>query len=248
MILELKRRVNTTCTRTIALGLALIGVVSVSWLLSSHAFVARAQSSEPGAAAPLSRLRELGFSPASLAGAGGTVGVSQSAVSYLNGVDAELDVVAALKANHSTATIAYDQARMALRASGASSESVTAFEQAQSTLAITQSALAAAESDLRADVLEAITSQIGAAGVVICQRMIANRHRRVPEHFKALALTESQWKTLEIACLKAADEQPLRDEEAGLLSQCQNDPTAILVASRIQNNAPLIEAYFNQLD
>lgn len=171
-----------------------------------------------------------------------------SAVSHLEGMSADLTAIAGLEASHVAAVQEFEIARMALREGSASPARVAAFEQAQSALAAAESAMDAVETALRASVLEVIVSSVGAGGVAICERMITIRDRRAPEHFKALDLTEAQWETLEIACLKAADEQSLRPEEASILTQCENYPTAILVASRIQTNAPAIQAYFNQFD
>ena len=187
----------------------------------------------------------LGYSAVSIAAGGGVAGDATAAIANLAELDTELANLANLQSLRDFSAQGVAEIRESIWRGGASPARLSALSSAESELSTRQAAVDQAENSLRADVEEFLEYRLGASDMTVMARFHANRDRRVPENFKALDLSDSEWSTLESACVKSSRGLSLTGAESSILSQCQSDQLAILVASRLAANLVSIKAVFD---
>lgn len=211
---------------------------------------AHAQSSLPSAemlnAAAARQLIRFGFGPDAIAAAGGS-STGALAAALAGAQQEDLLALSALEADCEQAAQDVAELKAAIWRGGASTEQLSALQSAESELASRQPAVDQAEAALRGEMREFFVSALGAGNVILMERFNANRDRGVPDAMKALDLSDSQWLTLEAACVKSLRGLSLTTEESTLLAQGQSHATTVLVASRLQLNGPALQTCFHDL-
>lgn len=187
----------------------------------------------------------LGYSAVSIAAGGGVAGDATAAIANLAELDTELGNLANLQSLRDFSAQGVAEIRESIWRGGASVAQLSVLTAAESELAIHQAALDQAEGGLCAHLDAFLENALGASGTATMGRVHANRERRVPDHFKALELDDTDWHLLEAACVKSSRNIPLTADESSILTQCQSDPQSILVASRLATNLSPIESVFD---
>lgn len=117
-----------------------------------------------------------------------------------------------------------------------------ALAAARSSLATARAAQASAASGARAD----LTTLAGLSGesAAMLERVAANGARRVPDEYKALDLTAEAWDTLESACVKRDQNDPLSAAESAAITAAEQTAIVITARERLQTSGESLAQAF----
>jgi|GEM_PF-3713424 len=198
-------------TLTVIVGVALTAVSATA--IATSFSRTHAGSDPDGAATTVAPLtltaaklvaREVGFSSTALAASGCSAADAETLLSLVAAHPEDAGAIEDLQFDAARAAKALARAQDAAWRSGATPIRGLNVKTARSEAASTRSAMTARMKGLRSDMLTVLAGLVGVDDAAISARMVANAARPVPDAWKCLALSPSQWRTLEQAHAKSA--------------------------------------------
>ena len=223
-------------------GLILLLSIFVSSLCIRKSSALQTEPTADVASASVERLARMGVMPDALAASGGSATDLSDAFALLAAKQSDLDAAALLDSALSDAQRTARVRQRELWLGGPDDERSATLTAARTDLESKHATAERAQRALAEPVRELLAARLGADGFAAMDRFNDNAKRRVPNRFRGLTLSDGAWRTLESASSKSKHNAALNTAEASLLSQCENHPQTVLIASRLANAAPAIEA------